>query len=342
MRIGIACTLKSASPLPAEVPDDWEEEFDSPEAVAGLAEALRKLGHEVCVLGDGPPLLRRLLDEPPDLVFNIAEGAGVSRSRESRVPAVCEMLGLPYSGSEPLTLAMALDKSLTRTVVAAAGLTVPRGVVLPPPEWPYDGDGAEFPAVLAEAGIPYPAIVKPAWEGSSKGIRRQAVVAAPEQLGPAIGAVWQHYRQPALVEEFIVGDEVTVGIVGNHPPQVLGVMRLVPRQSTPYFVYSLEVKRHWQDQVDYEAPARLPPEVYRAVEQDALAAFAALGCRDLARVDFRIRDGVPYFLEINPLPGLSPASGDICYLAYRVGLTYDQLIGMIVAAVRQRYPELPP
>ena len=96
------------------------------------------------------------------------------------------------------------------------------------------------------------------------------------------------------------------------------------------------MKRNWQENVEYEAPAKLPADVIRAVEADALAVFAGLGCRDVARADFRIRDGVPYFLEINPLPGLSPESGDLVFLAYRMGLTYPQLIGMILDAAVKR------
>jgi D-alanine-D-alanine ligase len=342
MRIGIACTLKPDAPPPADLPDDWHEEWDSPATVTAIAEVFRQRGHEVRLLGDGPPLVQSLLNDPPELVFNLAEGYGVSRCREARVPAVCELLDIPYSGSDPLALAVALDKSLTRTVMAAAGLTVPAGLTLPPPDTDYDGHYAEFPALLTEAGLSLPLVVKPVWEGSSKGIRRQALIEEPDQLGPAIVRIWQQYRQAALVEEYIAGDEVTVGIVGNDPPQVLGVMRIIPKADPQRFLYSLEVKRAWQDQVDYEAPARLPPEVYQAVERDALTAFHTLGCRDLARVDFRIRHGVPYFLEINPLPGLSPTSGDLCYLAYRVGWTYEQLLERILHAAAQRWGLSPP
>lgn len=336
MRIGIACTLKPDGPPPAGAGDDWAEEFDSPATVEAVAEVLRLLGHEVRSLGDGRAFIEAVMADPPDLVFNFAEGQGVSRSREARLPAVCEMLGIPVSGSDPLALAVSLDKDMTRRVVEAAGLTVPKGFTIPPPPAPYDGDHAEFPALLDAAGLTCPVIVKPALEGSSKGIRRTALVRTPEEFGPAVVALWNEYRQPALVEEFIVGDEVTVGMVGNDPPQPLGVMRVVPKEPTAEFVYSLEVKRAWDGVVSYEAPAKLPRDVYAAVEADALAAFAALGCRDVARADFRIRDGVPYFLEINPLPGLNPESGDLCYLAYRMGHTYADLIRMILDAAAIR------
>src|SRR5690606_5932914 len=128
-------------------------------------------------------------------------------------------------------------------------------------------------------------------------------IRTPEEFGPTVVELWRNYRQSVLVEEFIVGDEVTVGIVGNDPPEAIGIMRMVPKKAGENFVYSLEVKRDWQANVEYEAPAKLALGVSEAVIAEALTVYAGLGCRDVARADFRIRDGVPYFLEINPLPG---------------------------------------
>jgi D-alanine-D-alanine ligase len=336
MHIGIAFTLKPDTPLPEGAPDDLHEEFDSPLTVKAIADVLRSLGHKVSKLGDGRPLMESLLRKPPDLVFNFAEGTGISRSRESRVPAICEMLGIPYTGSDPLALALALDKDMTRKLVESLGVTVPRGITLAPPAEDYDGDYAEFPAVLTEAELPLPVIAKPTCEGSSKGVRNRCLIRTPAEFGPTVVELWRNYRQPVLVEEFIDGDEVTVGIVGNDPPEPLGIMRMIPKNPSEYFVYSLEVKRNWESNVSYEAPAKLPNELSHTIEADALAVFTGLGCHDLARADFRIRDGVPYFLEINPLPGLNPDSGDIVFLAYRMGLTYPQLIERILDAAVNR------
>jgi len=290
----------------------------------------------VVELGDGRPFIEAVLKEPPDLVFNFAEGAGVSRSRESRVPAVCEMLGIPYSGSDPLALGVALDKDVARRMAESLGVTVPKGIVLCPPPTEYDGDCDEFFPVLEDAGLQLPVIAKPTCEGSSKGIRNRCLIKHAADFGPTVVELWKAYRQPVLVEEFIVGDEVTVGLIGNDPPQSVGIMQMIPKQSPADFVYSLEVKRDWQNAVEYVAPPRLPKDVLHALEADAMAVFVGLGCRDVARADFRVRDGVPYFLEINPLPGLNPDSGDLCYLAYRMGLTYPQLIGMILDAAVKR------
>ncbi len=151
--------------------------------------------------------------------------------------------------------------------------------------------------------------------------------------------LFEHYRQPVLVEEFIVGDELTVGMVGNRPPEVLGIMRVLPRDgsSSQHFIYSLEVKRNWERRVRYECPAQISDADAAAVRSAALASWQALGCRDVARIDFRLRDGVPYFLEANPLPGLSPKSGDLVLLAGMIGIDHAELVSRILTAAVERH-----
>ena len=328
MRIGITYDLKAGGAAPAGAPDDFQEEFDSPVTIEAIAAALRGLGHEVVKLGDGRELLERLLADPPDLVLNLAEGQGVGRSREARVPAVLEMLGIPYTGSDPLTLAVTLDKDCARRLVASAGVRVPAGVVVRP--------GEDARVAVRRARLPFPAIAKPAWEGSSKGIRGKCLVESPEDVAGVVAWLQQDHRQPVLLEEFIEGDELTVGVLGNDPPRVLGVMRVLPTRPNPRFIYSLEVKRDYLRQVSYECPAALPPETTRAVAGAALAAYRVLGCRDVSRLDFRLRDGVPYFLEVNPLPGLNPESSDLVILAGQLGLSHAQLIEAILQAALER------
>jgi D-alanine-D-alanine ligase len=327
MRIGITYDLKvegdGAAP---DLPDDYYEEFDSPATIEAIAAVLRGLGHQVVLLGDGRELLERLLAQLPDFVFNFAEGQGVSRSREARVPAVLEMLGIPYTGSDPLTLAVTLDKDCARRLVSSAGVSVPQGILLAP------GDPVD--AVL-DAALPFPLIVKPAWEGSSKGIRNKCLAPDPDALAEAIALVRRDHRQPVLVEEFVHGDELTVGMLGNEPPRVLGIMRVTPVQPGRHFVYSLEIKRDFRRLVHYDLPA-YPPATTAAVEQAARTAYRVLGCRDVSRIDFRLRDGVPYFLEVNPLPGLNPESSDLVILADLLGWTYSQLIEAIWEAALER------
>jgi D-alanine-D-alanine ligase len=241
------------------------------------------------------------------------------------------MLGIPYTGSDPLTLALSLDKPLAKSVVAP--VAVPRGLSVGP-EWDRD----EIRARLAEGACgPGPWFVKPALEGSSKGIRQRSLVDTPAAAAALGVELAQTYQQTVLVEEFIAGDEVTVGLVGNGPAlEVLGVMQVRPRSADPRFVYSLEVKRDWDDRVVYETPARLPADVLGRVERSARLAYEALGCRDVARIDFRVRDGVPYFLEANPLPGLAPDWSDLVLLAKGVGVSHADLIRRILRAAVAR------
>ena len=327
MIIGITYNLKTAGPIDPHLPDDHQEEFDSPHTIDAIAGELRALGHEVVKLGDGREFLEKVLAAPPDLVFNFAEGTGVSRSREARVPAVLEMLGIPYTGSDPLTLAATLDKDCAKKLVAAAGLATPRGITLGPRE-PLD-------AVPPERLV-FPLVAKPAWEGSSKGIRNKCLVNSPAELPEVVALLRREQRQPILLEEYIAGDEVTVGIYGNSPPRVLGVMRVLPRQPTAQFMYSLEVKRDYRRLVKYECPPALPAATLAAVERAALTAYQALGCRDISRVDFRIKGGMPYFLEVNPLPGLNPDDSDLVILAKLAGWDYHRLIQTIVQAALER------
>lgn len=331
MRIGLAYDLKEAVPLGNTHPEDGLEEYDSRETVDGIAAALEGRGHSVVRLGGGRYFLDRIQQESVDLVFNIAEGLGNSRSREAQVPGVLEMLDIPYTGSDPQCLAICLDKPLTKKLVSIAGIRTPA--------WRVLSDAGQLEETAWD-DFPFPIFLKPAHEGSSKGIRFGSRAENPLQLAEIAGRLLVHYCQPVMVEEFIDGEEVTVGVLGNSAARVLGIMRIVPRERGPYFVYSLEVKRDWERLVDYECPARLDAATLQEISALSLKAFAVLGCRDLARLDFRVsREGRPYFVEINPLPGLNARSGDLVIMAGKMGWTYQGLISAIVNAALERYPQ---
>jgi D-alanine-D-alanine ligase len=340
LRIGLAFDLvpAAARSWDGDGPDDRYEEFDKPETVAALADVLRGLGHEVVLLGDGRELLARVLADPPDLVWNLAEGEGVGRCREARVPAVLEMLGIACTGSDPLTLAAALDKPVAKQLVAAAGVAVPQGIVVTPDSLTELGAAAAASNLAAFAArVPFPWLLKPAYEGSSKGIRTRCLVDSQAQAQGVLRSLVSDYDQPVLVEEFIAGDEVTAGVIGTGSSATLiGTMRIVPRNRDARFVYSIEMKRQWSDNLDYEGPAALPETVLRRLERAALCAYAALGCRDVARIDFRVRDDVPVFLEANPLPGLAPGWSDLVILARGMGIDYPVLIRRILDAALTR------
>ena len=328
VRIGLSYDLKDKVPEPQGKPEDALEEYDSLETVDAIARAIEAQHHDVVKLGGGREFLVNVMGQKLDLVFNIAEGLGNYRSREAQVPSVLEMLGVPYSGSDPLCLAVALEKPLAKRLVSFAGVATPR--------WQVVNDAGQLKGMDWKS-FPLPAFVKPAHEGSSKGIRITSRLETSQHLAEAVTRLLEYYQQPVMVEEFIDGEEVTVGLVGNSPPKVVGIMRVVPRKKTDYFVYSLEVKRDWESLLTYECPAQLGQGVLQDIADSSLRAFEALGCRDFARMDFRISpDGTPYFLEVNPLPGLNPKSGDLPIMARKVGWNYEALISAIIGAALQR------
>jgi len=328
MKIGMAYDLKEDVALSAGQPEDALEEYDCLETVQAIATALEFLGHVVVMLGGGKDFLINILQNNVDFVFNIAEGRGNYRSREAQVPAILEMLNMPYSGADPQCLAICLDKPLTKKVVAEASILTPA--------WQVISDIKELKGIVWDS-FPFPAFVKPAYEGSSKGIRFSSRVKSPKEIAGAVETVLEKYGQPAMLEEFIPGDEVTVGIVGT-PPQILGIMRVLPRQGCdPNFIYSLEVKREWEKLVSYECPARLPSKTMQDIAEASLKAFKVLGCRDVARIDFRVdTQRKPYLLEVNPLPGLRPGYSDLPIMAQEMGYEYKTVIGLILNSALRR------
>jgi D-alanine-D-alanine ligase len=330
MRIGLSYDLNPLKGKEHQDTGDAFEEYDSPETVNIIASAIEKKGHRIVHLGGGVQFLENVRREKVDMVFNFAEGHGAYRSREAQAPSVLEMLGVPYTGSDPLTLAICLDKPLTKKLVALEGI--------PTPKWLLVSDEKELKN-LDWTGFPFPAIIKPAYEGSSKGIRLTSLAQNVAQAKKEMSRIIREYSQPVMVEEFIDGDEVTVGVIGNSPAKLVGMMRVLPKKKEKHFVYSIEVKRDYVNRVDYESPVRLPQPVLDKLEEYSLKSFKALGCRDISRVDFRVsQDSVPYFIEINPLPGLGTYS-DLIIMALKLGWTHDGVIGAVLDAAIKRYPQ---
>lgn len=333
MRIGLAYDLKEKVPVSQTHPIDALEEYDSRETVDGIAASLRAQGHSICWLGGGREFLSAVLRESVDFVFNIAEGLGNYRSRESQVPGVLEMLDIPYTGSDPQCLAICLDKPLTKQLVAAAGIDTPK--------WRVISDSRQLNRIDWN-DFPFPAFIKPIHEGSSKGVHFASKVGSAGELTKTALYLLEYYHQPVMVEDFVAGDELTVGVVGNSPPRIVGIMRVVPKTNKDDFIYSLEVKRDWERLVEYECPAQLEKGILQRIGDASLKIFEVLGCRDFARIDFRLsRDGTPNFLEINPLPGLNSKTSDLVILSGKVGWTYEALISAVLAAAIERYPHVP-
>ena len=329
MRVGLSYDLKDAVVLKDSATDDALEEYDSPTTIEYIRRAIEGLGHSVVKLGGGPDFIRNILDEKVDIVFNIAEGRGNYRSREAQVPSILEMLDIPYVGSDPECLAICLDKHLTKKLLKLEGI--------PTPAWRIIANREELKETTWK-GFPFPAIVKPAYEGSSKGIHPNSLVDSMEQANRTVSEMLELYRQPVLLEQFIDGKEVTVGMLGNSPPKLLGLMSILPRKQSNRFVYTVEVKRDWKNLVDYECPAQLKEATTKKIAEYSLRTFEMLGCRDFSRIDFRVgADGIPYMLEINPLPGLGDYS-DLIIMAVKLGWKHEDLIAFVFNAALERYP----
>ncbi|HEX2778495.1 MAG TPA: hypothetical protein VHM30_03280 [Gemmatimonadaceae bacterium] len=332
----------SATALAAESSDEFAE-WDSPETIDAVANALAALG-EVVRLEATADFPERLRETRLDIVFNIAEGLrGVSR--EAHVPAICEFFGVPYSGSDPLTLATCLDKARTKEVLAYHGV--------PTAAFALIESVSELPALRArirsvhhvtpahvvpsERPLHLPLFVKPVHEGSSKGITEKNLCRTLPELEQQIEFLLETYAQPVLVEEFLPGDEFTCAILGNGAgatvlPLVGMNFAALPEGALP--IYGFEAKWLWDRPENpleiFSCPAPIADVKHRAIESVVLRAYRVLGCRDWSRIDVRLdAAGVPNVVEVNPLPGILPNPEDnSCFpkAARAAGLSYDELI----------------
>ncbi len=318
LRVGVIHNLKR------DPANEREAEFDSASTVEALAGALRELGHEPVLLEATRQLPLELPEARIDVAFNIAEGFA-GRSREAQVPALLELLQIPYTGSDPVSLALCLDKSLAKRVVAAAGVATPMGLVM---------RGTE----RLPKSFSFPAVVKPVAEGSSKGVVGNSVVHDEHELRALVREIVARYEQPALVEEYLPGREFTVALLGNQRLRVLPAMEIVFTDRTvSYPVYSYGHKTETESGVRFEVPARIDAMLARELAKAARLSFKALGCRDVARIDLRLdARGRVNFLECNPLPGLSPGFSDLCVVAEAAGMRYFELIGTILEPAIKR------
>ena len=314
MRIGLAYDLQT------DPQDERQAEYDSPRTIEALCAALEEAGHRVVRLGGAFELLADLSRlEGIELVFNIAEGTH-GRNREAWVPTLLELYGIPSVGSDPLALALGLDKAVCKQLARAAGVPTPRWISVATPQALPD------PLPLA-----FPVIVKPRWEGSGRGIDAGAVVHAAPELAARARWLFARCPEPLLIEEFIDGGELTVCLIGNDPPQALPVIQRPVDCATRLSCHVLpQVPDAW------EALLILDEALEAQASRIAQTMFGVLGCRDMARVDLRVdRQGQAWFLEINPLPSCDPA-GSLGLLAESTGTTYAALIGRILNAALDR------
>jgi len=340
MRIGLAYNEKPDCSTTDEPPgtSDAFAEWDDPSTIAAVEEALGLFG-SVTRLEADEFFPQKLALAHPDLVFNIAEGLH-GQNRESLVPAICEYFNIPYTGSDPLTLALSLHKARTKELLAYRGVPTAPFVCV------------ERPQDLARVSLPYPVFVKPVCEGSGKGIFVNNLCETPVQLRERVLFLLERYAEPTLVETYLPGPEFTVAILGNGPQAycfpIIGFdFAALPPGVPP--VYGYEAKWVWDTPEHplaiFQCPAPVAPELYREIERTALDAYFVLGCRDWCRVDIRVdRFGVPNVLELNPLPGIIPDPAmNSCFpkAARAAGFSYDELIQDVVHIAWRRLTGAP-
>ncbi len=324
LRVGLTYNLKRIKPDADGVTDD-EAEYDGPATINALKDAIASYGYEVVDLEATPELPRLLQDSGVDVVFNVAEGLR-GRGRESLVPALLELYDIPYSGSDPTTLSVALDKALAKRLVRQHGIPTADFIVMQTGKERLPKD------------FGFPAIVKPLAEGSSKGVLGSSVVEDEAALRERVKEVIGKYRQGALCEAYLPGREFTVGLLGESRPRVFHPLEIVFNEGAGRLpVYQFAHKLDWGEHVKFDPRPVIEPPLLREIERVARGAFEALGCRDVARIDVRLdTKGQPHFIECNPLPGLTPGFSDMCTITETAGMDYRTLVGEILAPALRR------
>lgn len=313
---------------------DAYAEWDTIETIHAVRDAL-SLRHSISLIEADENAYDALRSQRPSIVFNIAEGR-FGASREAQIPAMLEMLDIPYTGSDPLTLGICLDKSRAKEILTY-----------------YNIPNSKFAVVstldeLRSLSFPVPAMVKPLFEGSSKGIFDTSLVHSAKELTEQVTKVIEEYGQPALVEEFLPGREFTVAMLGNGDGlKVLPIVEIkfdtLPSGVNP--IYSYEAKWIWDQSSNpleiFECPAKVDDRLRTAIEKVCRDSYNGLRCRDWSRIDVRLdKDGVPNIIEINPLPGILPKIEDnSCYpkAARMAGLDYNAMLNAVLDAGMARY-----
>ncbi len=343
LRIAVLANRRSSIQAAEDAPPDALADFDSEETVQGIQDALRAYGHTPFFLEADETLLDTIREQRPDLCFNIAEGLR-GDSRESHIPALLEMLAIPYTGSKILTHAISLDKAATKQMWRDSHLPT--------------GTFQCFRHVDAtlDPQLTFPLFVKPVHEGTGMGINAQSIVHDEAELRAQVRWVMETYHQPALVEVYLPGREFTVGLVGNTllPGQsprsdfydargfhVFPVLEIDSQKGAVEGLYNAEAKAYAIDDEaapGYLCPADIPVALQNTLKHLAVRAFEALGGLDVSRVDFRMgADGQPYLMEINTLPGLNPVVSDMTIASRAEGVPYARMINEILGLACARY-----
>lgn len=317
LKIGISFDLADEI-TPYFDTDDASDEYDSLDTVNSIKQVLEQR-FEVVLLGGGEKFIRETLKERPDIVFNISEGRGNTRTRECQVPAILEMLGIPYSGSDPLTLSLALDKIAAKKWAIFHNIPTPDFEVI-----------SSLDDIKKVERLGFPLILKPSHEGSSIGVRR---VDSKIELEEKTEFMLEKYKQKIIAEKYLEGEDFTVGMLTN---KIIGTLKIKMKkdENGKNFIYGSYEKKHCLEILDYI--------LYNGEKKEEIESIAEKCCKifevkDFCRVDIKYSNGKPFFLEINPLPGLNPQKGDLVILASKKGISYSELIFAILESAMKRY-----
>jgi len=316
MRIGLVYDLFDDYPWEAGEAFDADAENEPVETVEALEAAFRALGHEPIRIGPARNLLTRMDNPGFDVGLSIAEGAR-SRNREGEAPTLFELMGVPFLGSDALTMSLSLDKAWTKDLAAAAGVATPAYCLITP----Y-GRVGELP--------PLPAFLKPRYEGSAKGLTKANKVSEELDVASEAHRLLVDYGQDVLVESFVEGSEFTVAVVGHDPVRTLPVIQRAVESESGIGLHVLERKGLPEKEYAWSLPGDLTPELEARLQAEALAVFNKLECNDFARLDFRVdQEGTPWFLEINPLPTFAP-DGTFAIMAELMGQSYSEFLASVL------------
>ncbi len=323
--IGLTYDLKTDYQLKEDDPDDANAEFDHPATIDLITQAIESLGYRVKRIGNVSLLLDNLVNLGVDIVFNISEGLS-GRNRESQVPVILEMKGIPFVGSDGLTQALTLDKLMAKKVFLAEGIPTPKFIEV-----------KRTDSLINTNHFKFPLMVKPRFEGSSKGIDENARIHNHRDLIKRVDYIITTYRQPALVEEFVKGKEFTVAIVGNDAPEAFPPVQVKIEGQLDLGEKFYTFAHITSPALEYICPAPISKELEDKLKQIALRAYQAVDCLDFGRVDFRVDEqDNPYVLELNPLPCL--ATEDVFMLIPKVlGISYPQMLDKILQSAFKRY-----
>ena len=325
MKIGFTYDLRDVYIPDENSPKDFYGEFETMGTVSAITETLTMLGHEVIQIGNMPAMLKFLTtEERVEMIFNMSEGR-YGRARESQIPGVLEAYQIPYTFSDPHTLAICLDKGLTKDILINKGIPTVEYQVLYPEE-PICLNGV--------ASTPMPYFLKPLYEGTSKGIDEGAIVNTPEEMKDRVRWLWQTYRQPVLLEKYLTGREFTVGILGTGADaRAIGTLEISLRKGRS--VHGFFEKEACEELVMYTP--LYEQLLLGQLSELALKTWRVLECRDGGRVDFRLDEhGQPFVMEVNTLPGMHPTHSDLPMIATNAGMSYIALLDEILRSAKQR------